>query len=360
MKIQMKAKIGRLRRIFNYTALPLLGIYFAGPMTIASMNDRTKDIGEKLDIPTATIEGMTRGKTLILDPSTRSSAAFAYLMESSDLRKGIMEQSNEAARKSDRYDFVGFSYSHPLFGQRGYVDQLTQGRTGKYSPCYIFFPSDRFDLDLLYDAASGGLPVKEIVNKPGTRNDYLKLVLFHELEHCNQHFRAKAEDREFQAEKASIDRFLAQGGDPEVVRATLYLRTLGTLSLIAFNGPRKKDDDNHEENKGMAYNIIPTLYARYFGGVEISTQNFETVEEEVFNLLRKTGTVHHLDGTDLLLHKNLYFVIDAALCDPDTTMSLQTRGLLTQYRQAYEFFTVPKQQAANTATPTLTPAPAMP
>lgn len=336
-------KIGPLRRAFNYAGAAFLSVYFGGPLISAHIGDITDDLSQKLDVPVETIHAMTRGRTYILHPDSDSARAFAYLNDSPDLRAALMEQSAAPARQSDYYDFMGLSYAHPLFGQTGFLNTVTLGQSGKLSACYVFFPSERLSLDDYFEGMSD-IPLKDLANRPGTRADYLKLILFHELEHCNQPATMSDELREFMADQVAYDTYLKLGGNRDVVRAVLSLRTVQTLSNIIFKGGAGDGVQTQHTSTAL-------LHPRYFGGTAIPQKEFKAVQDEAFLILQHEAVARKMGTFELLNIIQLYRVTHNVLNDPAQDMSPHTRALLQQFNDAYEFLTVkPEQKIAHLKT----------
>lgn len=331
-------KIGPLRRAFNYAGAVFLSVYFGGPILSAHHGDMTDDIAQKLDVPASTIRAMTRGNVFIMHPESDAAVRFVHLNESPVLRQAIMEQNTPAARRSDYYDFFGVAYAHPLFGTGGYLNSLTAGQSGKIASCYIFFPSDRLSMDTYYETI-GTIPGKDLVNRPGTWNDYLKLILFHELAHCDQPVSMSSTKREFLADQAAYDAYLAQGGNRDVVRAALSLRTLVAMSNIMFYGDALSEEKAHSN--------IALLYPRYFGGPQISDVDFLQVQKEIYTALNTIGAARGMDGIDLIAQGNVFTLTKSMLHDESLPLSPQTRAFIKQFNDAYEFLTtVPEQKVA--------------
>lgn len=341
--LSKQKKIGSLRRAFNYAGAAFLSVYFSGPLISAHIGDVTDDLSQKLDLPVETINAMTRGRTYILHPDSDSARVFAYLNESPHLRAALMEQNAANARHSDYYDFMGLSYAHPLFGQTGFLNTLTLGQSGKLSACYVFFPSNRLSMNAYFEGMSD-IPLNDLSNRPGTREDYLKLILFHELEHCNQPPSMPGDLREFMADQAAYDAYLKHGGKRDVVRAVLSLRTVQTLSNIIF---KSGAGDGVE----APHAATALLYPRYFGGAVIPQQEFGAVQDEAFMILQREAVARKIDIFDLLNIGKLYRVTHDVLNDPAHGMSPHTRALLQQFNDAYEFLTLkPEQKIARLKT----------
>jgi|GEM_PF-5916871 hypothetical protein len=334
-----KKPLSPLRRAFNYAGAVFLSVYFGGPMISAHFGDVTNDISEKLDIPVRTINAATRGPTYILHPETDSAVAFAHLNESPDLRRTIMEHNSGNARHRNFYDFMGLSYSHPFFGQNGFLNKITLGQSGKLAPCYVFFPSDRLDLNRYFETMSD-VPAKDVVNRPGTLADYLKLILLHELEHCKQPVAMPADEREFLADQVAYDSYLKHGGNIDVVRAVLSLRMAQTLSNIIFKG-------GAGDGVETQHSAIALLYPQYFGGTPIPQEAFKDIQNEAYRALEAAAKARGMDSFDLQAPKNLHSVTKDILQDPAQNLSPHTRAFLIQYKEAYEFLTVvPAQKIA--------------
>ena len=331
-------KIGPLRRAFNYAGAVFLAVYFGGPQMAAHYGDVTDDLAQKLDVPTTAIRAMTRGPSYILHPDSDTAVIFSYLNESPQLRGEILAQNTPEAKDSEFYDFFGIAYAHPLFGPGGYLNKMTFGQSGQLSPCYVLYPSDRLSMDTYYEII-GTIPGKDLVNRPGTWNDYLKLILFHELAHCDQPVDMPRDRREFLADQAAYDAYLAQGGNRDVVRAALSLRTLVAMSNIMFYGDALSEEKAHSN--------IALLYPRYFGGPIISDVDFLQVQNEIYTALNTIGAARGMDGIDLIAQGNVFTLTKSMLHDESLPLSPQTRAFIKQFNDAYEFLTtVPEQKVA--------------
>lgn len=324
-----------LRRAFNYAGAVFLAVYFGGPQMAAHYGDVTDDLAQKLDIPTTTIRAMTRGPSYILHPESDAAVVFSYLNESPQLRGEILAQNTPEAKDSKFYDFFGIAYAHPLFGPGGYLNKMTFGQSGQLSPCYVLYPSDRLSMDTYYETI-GMIPGKDLINRPGTWNDYLKLILFHELAHCDQPVDMPIEQREFLADQAAYDAYLAQGGNRDVVRATLSLRTLTAMSNIMFYGDSLSDEKAHSN--------IALLYPRYFGGPTISDKDFLQVQQEIYQAMNMIGAARGMDGIDLIVQGNVFILTQSMLRDESLSLSPSTRAFIKQFNEAYEFLTTAPEQ----------------
>ncbi len=318
-----KKKMGKLRRIFNYAGAAFLTVHFGVPQLVSQTQNETGDVSDRLGVPVETMSRVSQGRFTILYPESKSSLAYAYATINRNLIRETHGQ-YQAAQKGKAYSFYGFAFKNTMFGPKGILDTLTFGQSGKLASCTVFFPSDKLSFETLKNELATGL---ENPRFPGTKEDYLKLLLFHELEHCNQSFRMKADQKETMADRRSFDVYLAEGGNKEVVRGVLYMRTLSAIAALMSDGPGA-------ENLSP-YGKIPYLYARYFGGPVIQDKDHEVISREIYQRLNEQA---RKDGTGALYrHDDILRAADRLLGRPHS-LSPQARTLLIQYKNACEFF----------------------
>lgn len=337
-----KKKMGKLRRIFNYAGAAFLTVHFGLPQIIGQTENKTEDVSDRLGVPMETMSRVSQGRFTILYPESKSSLVYVYATANHHLIHETRSQ-HLAAQKGGAYSFYGFSYKNTMFGQKGMLDMLTFGQSGKLASCAVFFPSEKLTFETLKNELAPGLESRT-PHFPGRKEDYLKLILFHELEHCNQSFRMKADQKETLADRHSFDAYLAEGGNKEVVRSILYMRTLAAISTLMSEGPEK-------ENLSP-YGKIPYLYARYFGGPVIQDKDHVLVSREVHSRLKEKAQREGMET--FYAHRDILRAAKAVLNDP-APLSPQARALLTQYKNACEFFENPGE-SPKTAQKTISPA----
>lgn len=331
-----KKKMGTLRRAFNYAGAVFLGLYLGGPSMFAESGDVTEALAQKLDLPVSTIKAMTRGRAYIMHPESDSARGFAYLTESPALRAMLLEHSAGKGRNNPHYDFMGISYSHPVFGQNGYLNKITFGQSGRLAPCYVFFPSDRLNMDAYFEAMSL-IPLAQIKNRPGSWAEYQKLILFHELEHCNQPVDMPASDRERSADQAAYESYIKQGGSKDVVRAALSLRMIGTFENIIFNGGADQAENGHHSG-------IALLYAHYSGGSVMPPEQFAAAQDELYRAFEQAAHHQGIKIYDLLVPETLYSSAKIILAGQSSyALSAPALTLLQHYKESYEFLTRPPE-----------------
>ncbi|MGZ9108455.1 MAG: hypothetical protein ACXW4B_06495 [Micavibrio sp.] len=326
-----KKKFGKCRRAFNYAGAVFLGIYFTGPQISASQSNEIDDIARRTGLTVQEINTLTKPRTYYLYPEKESSTRFAQMTFLPKVMETVAEQ-QKAAETSSSYDFYGFSYRDTVFGPGGYLDRGTRGMAGKASPCYVFFPSEKLALDDIKEALSN-VPAKHLQPLPGTLQDYLRLILFHETEHCHQVIGTEAGQNETDADRRSFDVFLEKGGDPEIVRTVLNLRMVSSLTMLVYFG--------NDKTLSPPHSAIAGLYGRYFGGPRLGPEDHETAMTETLDLILSNAHRYGFDKLDILYYKNLHEVARHILNDPAVTIPPRAEIVLNRYVEAYESTVIP-------------------
>ena len=332
-----KKPLGPLRRAFQYVSAAVLAVHFGGPVAIGFFNDRTAEQAHRLGLSETTLRGLTKAKFNIFYPEDKASYQVPMLQGLFKAHTRMREENKYAQGKY--YDFYGVSFKNAVHGYRGVVDVLTLNLASKISRCSVVVPSDKLEIERLQQSFTGMNPEK-IRHFPGTLKDYKALMLLHEIYHCNQNPYDTGEARERTADENSMAFFIAQGGNKEAVRSLAYGRTLNGITAFLNNG---------EEGKGAQdYVMGPILHHRFFDGPAMTpAESLQAHKEAAAILIDIAGPQNSYKFYD---PDFLYGSVSVALSRTGLAMSPQARIVLTQAREAYEFFTRPAPAPAVAAT----------
>lgn len=317
-----------MRYLFRLAGATVISANLAGPLMFAADGDQREALEKDLGLTAEMIRRSTPTKVHMLFPEQKEAAQYAQTQMSAHLTKSFQSYSQI---QSDRYDFMGMMVHNFLVGPTSILNAVTLNQMPQLTTCVVFVPSDRLKIAAIRRAQST-LPDTQIKNFPGTAEEYRKLFLLHELEHCNQNPR-DGEENEFRADRESIKFFLQDGGNPEVVRATIYAR-----SMVAFESFLVSGEESHASKR---YTMAPALAHLYLNSPAFDRQDATDAYTDAIKILTKITAEHGGQAIDLLIPRVIYSMTEKALNDQSLKITPQTRQVLELNQKAYEYFTTP-------------------
>ncbi len=323
-----KKPVSPMRYLFRLAGATVLGANLAGPLMFAADGDQREALEKDLGLTAEMIRRSTPTKVHMLFPEQKEAAQYAQTQMASTLAKSF---ENYAQIKGARYDFMGLMVHNFLVGPSSLLNAATLNQMPQLTTCVVFVPSDRLELAAIRRAILT-LPDDQIKNFPGTAKDYRKLSVMHELEHCNQNWH-DGEDNEFRSDRESIKFFLRDGGNPEVVRATIYAR-----SLVAFESFLVSGDGNHPSKR---YTMAPALAHQYLDGPAFDRKDATAAYTDAVRILKQTVEKQRGHMMDLFEARTLHTITRLALNDPSLNIAPKTRLVLELNQKAYMYFITP-------------------
>lgn len=316
-----------LRRAFRMAGAGLVALNLSGPLIFAPLGDQREDLATDLGVTAEIIRRSTPTNVHILYPEQKEALLYAKTQFAGAL---AAEFERYADPKNQPYDFFGLMTHHYLVGPSSLLNFLTLNSLPALTQCTVVVPSGQLTLETIQSALVT-LPRNEVRNFPGRAEDYRKLHLLHELEHCNQNPKNR-ERNELEADLASIQYFLQDGGNPEVVRSTIYIRALNAMEAFLFAGDR--------EDESTQYTMAPVLAQIYLeNGPAFDPKDAEPSYREAIKLLNDKARSLYGSATDLFLPSLMHQTALAVLNDPELEIRAETRLVLELNVRAYEFFT---------------------
>lgn len=322
----------RLKKTFLYASSVAIGINIAGPLML---EDQSRDIQDQTQLTTQDIRSLTDARVRLARADNKTLKLFLYSTYSPQMIDKIVMFSAKP------HDAQGTAHKHPLFGNNGPIDKLTLGLSGQIFSCTIILPSKSITLKDLQETILF-LPQSSIRNFPGTASDYMKIITAHELTHCNQSIVFDDHSlMEAEADKGALDHFIKTGGNPDIVRSVLYMRTINAMG-----------DALYTEGEVLNYVANPGLVGRYFNEyAAITPQISKDGYSKAGKILQKYASSKSISESSLYNASILYGVVNNALYDADFKPEPEVLAVLRLYRDAYEFFTTDPANKAKTPAP---------
>lgn len=323
-----KKPVSPMRYLFRLAGATVLSANLAGPLMFAADGDQREALEKDLGLTAEIIKRSTPTKVHMLFPEQKEARLYAQSQMSANLTKTF---DGYASAKGADYNFMGMMVHNFLVGPSSILNAATLNQMPQLTNCVVFVPSDRLKIDAVRRTEST-LPDALIINFPGTAEEYRKLFLLHELEHCNQNS-LDGEENEFRADRESMKFFLEDGGNPEIIRSVIYSR-----SMIAFESFLVTGDEDHAAKR---YTMAPTLAHLYLNGPDFDRKDATAAYTEATKVLLQVNAERGGHMIDLLNAQVLYSVTDKVLNDPSLKIAPQTRQVLELNQKAYEYFTTP-------------------
>ena len=329
-----KHQLRRMLRVAFYTTtLGLLGAHMAG-YHIARDADKTDEVSERLNISRPTMKSAAESDFVVLYPRHAKTELFFALTITPDIRRddffGTISESFNAA-----------VYQNKWLGYGSSGDRLTRGISGKIMPCIVVFPEHSFTTHDIRESFAGFS--KTFLHIPGHADEYTRLMLFHELEHC-RHIGTGISDamKEYMADQIGIKNYLANAGRMDVARTWIYMRALDATIQSLFGVDLTDQKQTH-------YIMAPLLHDHYIRGVkhgDVTQADLVAIQAAYMELRGILGPAAHKLGMNglaaLIDHPSLKKVVEAVLTDPNAPpMSPLARKLLDINREAYQYLTRP-------------------
>lgn len=240
---------------------------------------------------------------------------------------------------------------NPFYGYNSFLDRITGGMTGAAQPCLVLLDPARITVQNVIRMAAPE-HANQIANIPGSDADYLKIVTLHELEHC-RHVTSVSDplSQEYYSDRRALQKFLDDGGDADVVRTWIGVRSAATLmNFLRYAGAGMDDP----------YTMGPLLYDEFVlrthtQDVDLQTlKTMQTAYDEVASeLLRRADRSENGATWSLRDPKFLLRLTKKILNDPSAQISDAARKLLELTKDSYEFLLRPQHKAMPQPTPHL-------
>ena len=323
-----KKPVSPMRYLFRLVGATVLSANIAGPLIFAADGDQREALEKDLGLTAEMIKRSTPTKAHLLFPEQKEAERYAQSQLSPTLTRTFQ---NYAKTEGAEYKYMGEMVHNFMVGPSSILNAVTLNQLPQLTTCVVFVPSDRLKIDAIRRMEST-IPDTLIKNYPGTAEEYRKLFLLHELEHCNQNA-LDGEENEFRADRESIKFFLEDGGNPEIIRSVIYSR-----SMVAFESFLVTGDEEHASKR---YTMAPALAHLYLNGPAFDRKDATAAYTEATKVLAKVNAAHGGHIIDLLNAQVLYAVTDKVLNDPSLKIAPQTRQVLELNQKAYEYFTTP-------------------
>lgn len=342
----MDKNINPVRKLIRRAGAPAMALHIIGLFSIPPLVDEKDEVLKRLSLSKQDIYAMTNSRVAVTHPERRG----ALILQLSTLLPNRIRlyHGYYKDRDSSYYPVHGDAYNHALFGNKGLIDTLTLYRTGGLSSCAVTVPSARLSAQSLISQKTG-IETKLLKNIPGGDEDYHKIILFHELHHCNQRnvIGIYGAHHEYEADEAALSHYLRLGGQENVVRAWLHKRAL-TSFIYALSTWDNNDPDHN-------YDFAPTLRHRFFGDPFISQRESGYVYKDIARLLVRNPP---RDNPWRVYDLNYQIEIMKSLLEnPSSPLTEKARLVMRQIVEASDFFRNPPAPAPTT---TLPPAAAQP
>lgn len=317
-------------------------LFLAAHMGLSFASNQKDEVLKDLDLKKSDIADITKSRVIISYPENKTTRLYATLKNSPADHLTILDF-YDAYKNHPYYPLYAITEPSPFFGSGGWGDKLTLGLSKKVVPCQITFPSNRLDMWELFNGFTDLKPYW-LKNRPGTIEDYKKLILFHELEHCNQK-KGDAASQELKAEKKAFDRYLSTGGHLDVVRSNIYFTAMASIRQM-INYDDVKDSGAYltgvRPEGEYIYVMAPILHHQYFNGPAMTLEQCRKAYKNALIALKDYAAKHKKDVslTGLGLQKD----IDGILKDHHSQVDPHTRHVLELYQEAYHFFTTPPKK----------------
>ena len=226
---------------------------------------------------------------------------------------------------------------HPGFTKGSFIDKLTLGLSSKIFPCAIHMPSENIDMDDIKKLITVH-NAERVINFPGNMEDYLKIITYHELGHCDQP-RSFSEDtlvNEYDVDRKAIQKFLNDGGNPDVAKAAIYGRVIqGVLNSDYYT----------QENPVVGPVMGPAFASEFLDSDPMSYNQSVKGFRQIKDMLPQKAKEAEIDyfGGD---RNATIRLIDYILEHSSEDLSYEALTILGLYKQAYEFFMGPYDSSA--------------
>lgn len=336
-----------LSRAFCGAAMTFMGLHWGSYALVTgdSEAELSDEIGAMIGMPRQALQDYAKSPFLILDPTHKKTQRFFERSLNASPDREIMSGTSMNAQ----------AQQNPVYGYGSVIDRLSGGISGALQPCLVILNPDRITIKNVKNLAAPSSP-GQITNVPGTDADYLKIVTLHELEHC-AHAVSDPErlSQEYRADRRALQKFLADGGDADVVRAWIGVRSLATLRNALLEIGDTLDDP---------YTMAPALYDELvLGNTAQAPASLEKLQrlqiayseaayEIIHQAARKDAPVYHLRDPNAVYH-----ISRKILRDSTRHISDEARSILQLNSDAYEFLTRPQRRPQPRPSATPLPAP---
>lgn len=322
---------GSLRKVFYGAALTFVGLHWGSYALIAEHSDAelTDEIAASIGMSKNDLKNFAKSKFLIVAPAHENTRRFFKLTfhQAPDDSFVTGSSLNAQARQN------------AFYGYNSFADKITGGISGALHPCLVLLDPQRVTKETVARLVSFAYPEK-IKNMPGTDADYLKIVTLHELEHC-RHVTSHREPvlQEYHADRRALQKFIDDGGDRNVVKAWIAMRSMTMLRNAVLYVT---------EPGGDPYAMAPALYKELVLGQNQNTP--ARLEDLQAVQMGYAEAAHHLLAQAAQQKKatpNLndpaivYRMTKQILRDPATQMSEDARAILQLNIESYQFLTRP-------------------
>lgn len=335
-----------LSRAFCGAAFTFMGIHWGSYTLVTgdSEAELTDEIAATIGMSRESLQDYTKSKFLILDPTHKKTQRFFEISLNTPPDREIMAGTNMNAQ----------AQQNPIYGYGSIIDRITGGIAGAIQPCLVVINPARITVENVKRFASPTSP-EQLVNMPGSDADYLKLVTLHELEHCTH--ATSGSDRmlqEYSADRRALQRFLDDGGDANVVRAWIGVRSMASLRYALMDLGDPGED---------SYAMAPALYDEFFNHnaaqAPASLERLQALQsgysEASYEIIRQAtqqqGPSYNLRDPNALYHISRQILNDSA-----RKMSDEARSILQLNTDTYEFLARPPKRPQQQ--PSVTPLPA--
>jgi hypothetical protein len=336
-----------LSTAFCSAAVTFMGIHWGSYALVTgdSEAELSDEIGAIIGMSRQALQDYAKSPFLILDPTHKNTRRFFETSLNAPPDSEIMSGTSMNAQ----------AQQNSIYGHGSTIDKLSGGISGALQPCLVVLNPDRITIKNVKNLAAPSSP-DQMTNVPGTDADYLKLVTLHELEHCT-HATTDPErtSQEYRADRRTLQKFLDDGGDANVVQAWISVRSMAALRNALLGIGDGRDDP---------YTMAPVLYDEFVAGnTEYAPASLEKLQllqigysEAAYEIIRmatqKQGPSYNLRDPNAVYH-----ITRQVLNDSTRNISDDARSVLQMNMDAYEFLTRPQKRPQPRPSTTPLPAP---
>lgn len=320
-----------LSRAFCGATLTFMGIHWGSYALVTgdSGAELTDRIAISIGSSREALQEYTKSRFLILNPAHERTKRFFETSLNTPPEKEFLSGTSLNAQ----------AQQNPIYGYGSMLDTISGGITGALQPCIVLLDPERVSRQTVINLAAPGY-ADQISSLPGTDEDYLKIVTLHELEHC-RHAVSDPEplSQEYRADRRALQTFLKDGGDINVVRAWIGVRSMATLRNALMNTNNMLDDP---------YTMAPALFDELILGNTaeapaslLKLQELQVAYDEAAYQLIRQATFGKVKDLNLRDPKIIYEFSKQILNDPSIKMSEEARSIFELQADAYEFLARP-------------------